>query len=423
MPPHHGRRPPVTGPPPQEQADAGQHQRPEQVERRNERQLRQRPHQQGVEWRLDEDEILVVAPDRSFLHRESRRGRVQLRRSHQGPSRIERRKVRRAKLHLARQPVDDVRPKQHASQNDGGPGSRTEPPPFPGKARHWHDRILSVPRTAPKRWRLGVYPCVRHRAATVRERLHRRVLRLLPPIEKRQPLPAALLPPTFVRNTSVPVYQRPQRRSEALRFLLHARRFERAIEHQRLQTGHGAGAQPVTLVAYGQLSGGEILQAEQGQFETVFHANLLEQAREVYLYRALGDHQRGGDFLVLQTLRKKADQLAFALRQRHAAGAQEAVGERFLEPQLAGLDLLQAFHLQFRGQGLAQNAAHPQSHRLEGQFRRNRVHPKHDPRTVHGVLHEPFADRALGELDFERFMACFMSLNTAKVISAVRSIS
>src|ERR1017187_551069 len=206
-------------------------------------------------------------------------------------------------------------------------------------------------------------------AATVRERLPRRNRAPRPetiplaitgssPIEKGQPLPAALLPPTFLRNTSVPVHYRSQRRSEALRFLLHARRFQRAIKHQRSQTGHGAGAQPLTLVAYRPLSGGEILQAEQRQFETVFHANFLEKAREVYLYRALGDHQRGGDFLVLQTLREKAYQLAFALRQRHPARAQEAVGQRFLEPQLAGLDLLQAFHLQFRGQGLAQNATH-----------------------------------------------------------------
>src|ERR1017187_9586941 len=72
-------------------------------------------------------------------------------------------------------------------------------------------------------------------AATVRERLPRRNRAPRPeaiplattgssPIEKGQPLPAALLPPTFLRNTSVPVHYRPQRRSEALRFLLHARR-------------------------------------------------------------------------------------------------------------------------------------------------------------------------------------------------------
>ena len=37
-------------------------------------------------------------------------------------------------------------------------------------------------------------------------------------------------------------YYGTQRRSEALRFLLHALLFERAVEDQRAQAGHGAGA-------------------------------------------------------------------------------------------------------------------------------------------------------------------------------------
>ena len=120
-----------------------------------------------------------------------------------------------------------------------------------------------------------------------------------------------------------------------------------------------------------ELPGGQVLQAEQGQLETVLHPDLLEQAREVHLHRALRDHQRGGDLLVLEPLRQQADQLAFALRQRHPARAQEAVREGLLEPQFAGLHLLQAFHLQIRGQRFAQDPAHAQAHGLKRQLGRN----------------------------------------------------
>ena len=116
----------------------------------------------------------------------------------------------------------------------------------------------------------------------------------------------------------------------------------------------------LTLLAHRDLPGGEVLQAEQRQLEAVLHTDLLEQARKVNLYGAFGNHQGGGDLLVLQALRQQADQLAFALRKSHPARAQEAVGQRLFEPQLARLDLLQALHLQVGRQGLAQDAAHAQ---------------------------------------------------------------
>ena len=72
---------------------------------------------------------------------------------------------------------------------------------------------------------------------------------------------------------------------------------------------------------------GQVLQAEQRQLEAIFHSDFLEQARQVNLYSAFGDHEGRGDLLVLQSLRQEAHQLSLSLRQSHAACTEEAVGQ------------------------------------------------------------------------------------------------
>src|SRR5580658_7847292 len=102
-------------------------------------------------------------------------------------------------------------------------------------------------------------------------------------------------------------------------------RLRGALEHQRAQSRHGARA--LALLAGWKLSGGEVLEAEERQLKAVLDTHLLEQPRKVHLHGAFGDHQGSGDLLVLEPLRQQADQLALALRESHAASAQEAVGE------------------------------------------------------------------------------------------------
>src|SRR5262249_40841213 len=152
-------------------------------------------------------------------------------------------------------------------------------------------------------------------------------------------------------------------RSEAGRFLRAL--LCGALQHQRAETRHRGSAGAVSLLAHRQLTGGEVLEPEQSQFKAVLYADFLEEAREVNLHGAFGDHQRRGDFLVLETLREQAHELAFALREGHPAGAEEAIGESLLEPEFACLDLLEALHLEFGRQGFAQNAANAQAHGLE----------------------------------------------------------
>src|SRR6185436_3945455 len=116
---------------------------------------------------------------------------------------------------------------------------------------------------------------------------------------------------------------RTQRRAEALWLLLNALRFVGPVEHQRTESGH-RGSAAMAFLADRELSGSEVLETEERQFEAILHADFLEEAREVDLHRALGNHEGGGDLLVLQALGEQADQLAFALGKSDASGAEEA---------------------------------------------------------------------------------------------------
>jgi hypothetical protein len=75
------------------------------------------------------------------------------------------------------------------------------------------------------------------------------------------------------------------------------------------------------------VSGGEVLEAEQRQFETILYAHFLEQTGQINLHGAFGDLQAGSDLLVFQALAQQCDELSFASGQDHAPGDQEAVGE------------------------------------------------------------------------------------------------
>src|SRR5581483_4986961 len=119
---------------------------------------------------------------------------------------------------------------------------------------------------------------------------------------------------------------------------------QRAFQNQGAESGHtGAGA--LSFFADRELASGEVLQSEERQFEAILHAYLLEQPGQINLNGAFGNHQGGGDFLVLEALGEQADELSFALRQGDTAGAEEAVGEGLFEPEFAGLNLLQTFDL------------------------------------------------------------------------------
>ena len=141
--------------------------------------------------------------------------------------------------------------------------------------------------------------------------------------------------------------------------------FGRTLEHQRAQA-RDRSAGPLPLFIHRELAGAEVLEAEERKLETVLHPDFLKQPGQVNFYGPFGDHQRRGDLLILEALREEADELAFALGQRHAARAQKTVGERFFKPEFAGLHFLQAFHLKIGGERLAQNASDSQPHCLEG---------------------------------------------------------
>jgi len=113
----------------------------------------------------------------------------------------------------------------------------------------------------------------------------------------------------------------------------------------------------------------------------------LEKTGEVDLDGALGDHEGSGNLFILKALRKQAHELSFALGESHPAGAEEAVGEGLLEPELTGLDLLQTFDLQISGQRFAQNAPDAQTHGLERQLGGDRVYPQNDFAAHHRMLH------------------------------------
>src|SRR5262249_13850511 len=82
-----------------------------------------------------------------------------------------------------------------------------------------------------------------------------------------------------------------------------------SFQYPRTETRHLRGSRTRLLFPGRDLSGREVLQAEQSQLETVLHADFLEQPRQIDLDRAFRDQQRGRDLLILKALREQADQL------------------------------------------------------------------------------------------------------------------
>jgi len=93
------------------------------------------------------------------------------------------------------------------------------------------------------------------------------------------------------------------------------------------------------------MSGGEVLEAEQHQFQSILYAHLLEQMRQINLHGAFGNLQGVSDLLVLHSLGQQRNELALALAQHHSLGGLAALGKRLFEPQFALVDPLQAVGL------------------------------------------------------------------------------
>src|ERR1035438_5629600 len=79
--------------------------------------------------------------------------------------------------------------------------------------------------------------------------------------------------------------------------------------------GDGRVIETAGLLRGLRMSGGEVLQAEQRQCETILYPHLLEQMGQINLHGAFGDLEGGSDLLVLQAVGHQCDELSFALTQ------------------------------------------------------------------------------------------------------------
>ena len=74
------------------------------------------------------------------------------------------------------------------------------------------------------------------------------------------------------------------------------------LEHERTQAGHGGRTGALAFFGYRELSGSEVLETKERQFETVLDANLLEKTGKINFNSAFGDHEGAGDFFILKAL-------------------------------------------------------------------------------------------------------------------------